>query len=1280
MSNINFKQPYNREEFLRFLNGGVDSFLPDDFRTENEVLDYSGNYTKRATRLGVCPSLGLDVIEIIHNSTQDARVGLSKEAFRLLLERSKFNRALILFIPKDNPATYRFSLVNIDVTLDDSKVRRSYSNPRRYSFLLGGEAKIHTPTQYLLNKGRVKDLEDLHKRFSVEVLTKEFYGELSDWYSWAISEVKFPNEPVNVTKEGKIEHNSKNIIRLLTRLLFVWFLKQKHLIPNEFFDASYLREKLLKDFDPFLQTGIFAQKELDSRYYKAILQNLFFAMLNCPITPQSKDDTRERGFRKSNSYGQHRDANYLMRYKILFKDPSHFLKLANKTVPFLNGGLFDCLDNKSAQPAEYIDGFSDNLVAPHKLIVPDYLFFGEEKGKNIDLSWFYGGDRKKKNVNVRGLINILETYNFTIEENTPYDQEVSLDPELLGKVFENLLASYNPETKTTARKQTGSFYTPREIVQYMVDESLVAHLKRTVGEELEDEYRKLMRYTDEEFNLSQTQIAEIVKSLFSCKVIDPACGSGAFPVGMLQQMVHILFQLDPDNTRWKAIQKQEALSETSLALDEDDEIARTDALNEIEQNFNRNLSRPDYARKLYLIENSIYGVDIQPIAVQISKLRFFISLVVEQKATQDSNDNFGIRPLPNLEAKFVAANTLIGIEKKAVTLFDSKEVKAKEAELRSIRHKLFSARRPETKRKLKEKDKEIRTQIANLLTQQAIMDYTNAKQIADWDMFDQNAYSPFFDAEWMFGVGDGFDIVIGNPPYIKESTDRSAFEGLKQSVYYQGKMDLWYLFACYGLDMLSKNGHLCFIATNNWVTNDGATKLRNKLVSDAKIIQLIDFNDLMIFESASIQTMVMLFQKNNAEGHYYFDYRRLDKSKTTKSDAVSLLLRRKFIEATYLYPNFQRESYRNRRLTFSGNNINDILNKINAKRNFYLIGNSSKSDVTFSEISSGIDVLQDALNQNAVDNLNFPAKVGDGVFVLSDFEFNSMNFLDNEKDIIKPYYTTTQLHKYYGDRTNSHWIIYTQSDINYRNIINNYPNIKNHLDKYKNIITSVYKPYGLHRAREQRFFEGEKILALRKCSVDPTFTYTDFSCYVSRAFIVIKTNRINQKYLVGLLNSKLITFWLKNKGKMQGSNYQVDKEPLLEIPIYSPSQNNQLIIATLVDYILLLKDKNVNDISALVSNRFIANYFEEIIDGCIYELYFEEHMKDCEINILDEVAKRVIPISNWNAIHEKSQIILDVFNGIKKTDNPIRTRLELFTLRSPEFLRIIIEKKNYASN
>ena len=207
---------------------------------------------------------------------------------------------------------------------------------------------------------------------------------------------------------------------------------------------------------------------------------------------------------------------------------------------------------------------------------------------------------------------------------------MSLDPELLGKAFENLLASYNPETKTSARKQTGSFYTPREIVQYMVDESLVAHLKRICGEELEPQYRALLNYSTEETTLNDEQRRSIMHAIYNCRVLDPACGSGAFPMGVLQQMVHILRQVDPTNEMWKDFMIDLAIEDSRVAFSADGDEERKARLADIEESFDKSINDADYARKLYLIEHCIYGVDIQPIAVQISKLRFFISLVVCQ--------------------------------------------------------------------------------------------------------------------------------------------------------------------------------------------------------------------------------------------------------------------------------------------------------------------------------------------------------------------------------------------------------------------------------------------------------------------------------------------------------------------------------------------------------------------------------------------------------------------------------------------------------------------------
>ena len=395
--------------------------------------------------------------------------------------------------------------------------------------------------------------EELYKHwmevFSNELLTKKFYSELSDWYAWAVMVAKFPND-LN-TEEDDAKYNHEACIRLITRLIFVWFLKQKHLIPEEFFDETYIRENLIDNFDPHDKQSLYYDAG-KSKYYRLILQNLFFAMLNCPIVTEGKTEPNNRRFieKSSGFYNEEHDINTLMRYRKEFKDggADKFLNLANSNVPFLNGGLFDCLDKKKEKL--YYDGFSEYERSLKQLYLPDWLFFGEEVGKGIDLSQWYD-DEKKKNVSARGLIDILKRYSFTIEENTPLDQEVSLDPELLGKVFENLLAAYNPETQTSARKQTGSFYTPREIVQYMVNESLVAHLKRTCGDELEPEYRKLLSYSTEDTTLNEEQRKAIMHAVYNCRVLDPACGSGAFPMGILQQLVHVLRQLDPTNEMWK---------------------------------------------------------------------------------------------------------------------------------------------------------------------------------------------------------------------------------------------------------------------------------------------------------------------------------------------------------------------------------------------------------------------------------------------------------------------------------------------------------------------------------------------------------------------------------------------------------------------------------------------------------------------------------------------------------------------------------------------------------
>jgi adenine-specific DNA-methyltransferase len=421
-------------------------------------------------------------------------------------------------------------------------------------------------------------------------------------------------------------------------------------------------------------------------------------------------------------------------------------------VPFVNGGLFDCLDrvyrNAENQPNVRLDDFSEEK--DNRLCIPNELFFGSEHA--VDLSEVYQ-DKRKKNEKVRPIIEILSRYKFTVEENTPLEQEIALDPELLGKVFENLLASYNEDTRTTARKATGSFYTPREVVSYMVDEALITYFLGQLGDgkdqdELETKLRQVFDTTPSAFqnHFSKEETEALIAAIDHIKILDPACGSGAFPMGALHRLVDLLTKLDPINRRWKQKQLERAKCNRLLAEQIQDDKNRENGLHDmearikdIEHSFNTQYHALDFARKLYLIENCIFGVDIQPIACQIAKLRFFITLIVDQKVDRGA-ENLGVRPLPNLETKIVAADTLIGLPLQIA--LRNPEINRKEAELKLVRQRHFTARTQETKQKQRAEDRRLRLELANLFEQDGFSKET-AHQLAQWDPYDQNAHADF---------------------------------------------------------------------------------------------------------------------------------------------------------------------------------------------------------------------------------------------------------------------------------------------------------------------------------------------------------------------------------------------------------------------------------------------------------------------------------------------------------------------------------------------------------
>lgn len=562
---MKFNEQYKRAEFLGFLDG----FLPDDFVEKEEDIVIGKPRHKKITKaqiLGESKLLELVVLEMEHDSENDPRVTLATDAFKILADHW-IHRALVVF-KSQNSNNYRLSYLTISLDMNEkSKVIRRYSNARRYSFYLGPGAKVNTPQQQLVKRGRLKNPEDLLSRFSLEVVNKEFFTQISTLYTRLVGGERGGKK---YDAELKISGHSPDGlgnfgIRLIGRLVFCWFLKQKKsatgtsLIANELIGSDAITKH--------------------SDYYHSICAPLFFEILNRPATRRP-----ER-----------------IQNKDLFED-----------VPYLNGGLF----------------------SPHK---DDEYKFNTSSGTSergvvqISDSWF------------KAFFELLDVYNFTIDENTLVDTELSVDPEMLGRIFENLLAEVNPETGESARKATGSFYTPREIVDYMSDESLVAYLIKNTGID-EKKIRALCSLSledDEMYPLLSVEKRSVVEAVSAVTVLDPACGSGAFPIGILQKIVYILEQVDPDCSLYLERQLKGAGAE----------LKRHIQAGAREHNLN-------YVRKLGVIRQSIFGVDIQSIAVDIARLRCFLTLVVDQRV-DDKKPNKGIEPLPNLEFKFVCANTLI---------------------------------------------------------------------------------------------------------------------------------------------------------------------------------------------------------------------------------------------------------------------------------------------------------------------------------------------------------------------------------------------------------------------------------------------------------------------------------------------------------------------------------------------------------------------------------------------------------------------------------------------
>lgn len=663
----------------------------------------------------------------------------------------------------------------------------------------------------------------------------------------------------------------------------------------------FLKEKKSKNGIPLIPEDFLSIDTINKQdnYYHKILEPLFFELLN---TNQNR--------RKDN-----------------------YQKAPFTQIPYLNGGLF----------------------SPHNDDMYEYdrvSGYGRYGLVNIPNEWFVE------------FYSVLSQYNFTVDENTSYDIELSIDPEMLGRIFENLLAEINPETGENAKKSTGSFYTPRDIVDYMVDSSLCEHLKNKTNID-ETKLKALISYGKEDDEIAIFDLSEkkkIINALYTITILDPACGSGAFPIGMLQKIVYILQEIDPSADLWF----DKATENVSILLKK-----------EFEKKFNA--GSLNYIRKLSVIQNSIFGVDIQPIAVEISRLRCFLSLVIEENVN-DEEYNRGINPLPNLDFKFIIANSIITLDNSTqMSLFENEY---HIAELKAVRDEYFNAdseRRTELKLEFADIQKRMFQETISHYNKQATSRY---QSLSDWSPF-KNEATNWFDPDWMFGIKDGFDIVIGNPPYLEARN--SNFPDWEKDVLQEqlkqryGKKfdliprgsDLLIYFYELSLRMIKTDGINAFITQNSWLDTEYGSKFQDFLLKTTNVLAIVD-SDFKAFESANINTVITFFEGNQG----------------CKKDVVFARCHKSFID--YHFP--------------IEDNDNELLEDVTIKKfgcDSDLIKHN-KWGFLFNSDREFINLIQ-TLNKygKKEDEINW-LKIGQGLNITKDYVINDIPDFINNEDLI-PY-------------------------------------------------------------------------------------------------------------------------------------------------------------------------------------------------------------------------------------------------------------------------------------
>ncbi len=1139
--------------------------------------------------------------------------------------------ALINFVAPSNKNVWRLTLVAKDSELTVKGVKEKTTNPKRYTFLLGPTETCKTAAERFEVLSTEKEIlfQTLVNTFSVEKLSKAFFNEYTLHYQNFCNYLQESNYrksvfnitfPVDATKQEK-DKASKPIRdfvkKLLGRIVFLYFVQKKGWLGAS--DINYTNGQ-----NDFIKQ-LFEKSGGNDTFYSNWLTVLFFDTLN---KERINDD---------------------------------FVMPDGKTVkvPFLNGGLFEKEDY-------------DQFI----LTLKSSLFHNSEYEDTI---------LTEKNIGkARGFFDFLDSFNFTIYEDSPDDHTVAVDPEMLGHIFENLLED---------NKDKGAFYTPKEIVHYMCQESLAEYLCTILqikDEVAEREAVNLLLKNKIVDDVLRPEIVELEKALDQVKICDPAIGSGAFPMGLLQEIFSI-----------KELIAYETGKEWNPA-----------------------------ETKLNIIQNSIYGVDIEKGAVDIARLRFWLSLVVDEEKP---------KPLPNLDYKIVVGDSLI-------SKFDGEIIEIDWDLNEGIQTDLFGndnlQKRKQILEKLTEKQriyfnpnhvnkKDLSFEIRNLkidvlINQLELMiktekmeeapirnDFKDTKKFlkaqelfhitegwrstirklqeikvnpnGQFNHFDWKLDFPEVLNPYLVNENGGFDIVIANPPYIGQKGNNKIFQDVKSTKFgkefHQRRMDYFYFFFHYSINISKQSGVITFITTNYFITATYADILRNDIKKRASVRQLINFNEAKIFESALGQHNIITLLTKGKEN---FPVKVINSKRLgfATSEILRCIFNNNDPETDYfklpnqnIYEgnlNFIRIQNENSK----SSGIEYILNKIRDKC-------TPLGDIC--HITTGVQSGAEKLTEGHIRKYNIKGNIGDGIFVLTKEEVKSINLDNSDGVFFKPYFKNSDIGKWITKEKSNESLIYFTSKTNKK--IHNF--LLKHFEKFKPIlinrntrsgtpiitcedynnylegkyeisyvmIASAFKRgayYCVSYARDDKYFNSPKIVAPQRSQLN-TFGYNEIEWFGGTDIHFIIENNLNfyLKFILSILNSKLIYSWLYYKGKRKGNILELVLAPLSEIPIYVVDKRVQIPFVLITDYILFSKKNSI----LIATPQQIPSFFEQLIDGMVYELYFPELLKKHNCEIIEHLGELPQLTEEMND-EQKIKICKEIFDLLFDENHLVKIHLE----------------------